>query len=92
MQSGIVLAEPPDLPHHVLLLFRRETGMAPVEYLHRYRLQRARELLERTTLPVAEIAAPVGLPDPYYFSRAFKRREGVSPRGDRAARRKLQEP
>ncbi|MGH2369317.1 MAG: helix-turn-helix domain-containing protein, partial [Chloroflexota bacterium] len=34
---------------------------------------------------VAQIAAAVGFPDPLYFSRAFKRAEGVSPRHYRQA-------
>lgn len=70
-------------------LFRRETGLAPAAWLTRARVNRARELLCATSLPVHVIAARVGIPDPYYFSRVFRARSGHSPRAYRAALRPL---
>jgi AraC-like DNA-binding protein len=77
---------------HLSTSFRRATGMAPFEYLHRYRMRRARDLLETTRLSVAEIAATVGMPDPFHFSRAFKRSEGTSPSHYRESRRPADGP
>jgi AraC family transcriptional regulator of arabinose operon len=48
------------------------------------RMTRARGLLDRTTLTIAEIARAVGYDDPLYFSRHFRDRHGVSPREYRA--------
>lgn len=47
----------------------------------------ARRLLRFTDLTVGEIAARTGFTDPLYFSRAFKRRTGLSPQAFRAAAR-----
>lgn len=60
-------------------LFQRHTGIGPNEYLIQQRIARARELLCTTRCSVAEIAACVGYADPYYFSKLFKKRTGVSP-------------
>ena len=68
---------------HFGRLFRLETGMAPMKYLRDIRLARSRELLLRTRLTVGEISREVGYRDPAYFSRLFKSRMEVSPRGFR---------
>lgn len=68
-------------------LFREQTGMPPLKYVQIQRLERARTLLERTTLGIAEIAAEVGM-DPFYFSMRFKSRNGISPAGFRNSRLK----
>ncbi|RXZ82009.1 AraC family transcriptional regulator [Paenibacillaceae bacterium] len=65
-------------PHYIIELFREHTGMAPIQYLQRLRLEKAREYLEFTSVPVTEIAERVGLTLPY-FSRLFHSREGMSP-------------
>ena len=60
-------------------LFRRDTGMPPARYLHQLRMDRARLLLERTSLTVKEVMAFVGVHDPSHFSRDFSRHHGVAP-------------
>ena len=65
---------------HFGRLFRRETGLSPMQFLAELRLARARELLRRTQLRIAEIADDVGYRDPAYFSRLFHRKTGFSPR------------
>ena len=42
--------------------FRAETGASPKQWLLRMRVQRARELLESTALPVEQVAAQAGFP------------------------------
>lgn len=61
-------------------LFRDATGQTPVAYLRDLRMRRARILLERTSLRVAEVMAQVGVSDPSHFTRDFRRMHGVSPR------------
>ena len=58
--------------------FQTSLGMAPMQYLLAVRIKAARELL-RTDLKVVDIARLVGIEDPYYFSRAFRRITGDSP-------------
>lgn len=61
-------------------MFKQETGETFVEYLTRVRMAKAKELLEATPLKLYEIAAQVGYSDPNYFSLAFKKHAGLSPR------------
>ena len=66
-------------------LFKRHTGLAPNDYLLRFRIRKAQELLAKTTRPVHEVARLVGIPDPGYFSTLFKRQTGHSPASCRQA-------
>lgn len=59
---------------------KQATGEGPAHYLARVRCDRARALLAQRELSVQEVAAMVGMPDPFSFSRAFKRAVGVAPR------------
>ncbi|WP_339314922.1 ABC transporter substrate-binding protein [Paenibacillus sp. FSL R10-2734] len=65
--------------YHLSSLFKEHTGISPIDYLIRYRLELATELLMTTDASVGEIAVSVGYKDVYYFSRIFKKRKGVSP-------------
>lgn len=60
-------------------LFAKETGETILNYTNRLRIIRAKELLLCTNDPVSQIAADVGIEDLFYFSRVFKKVEGVSP-------------
>lgn len=60
-------------------LFKRRTGMTPSHYLTHIRIERACRWLRLTHSGVAEIAAKVGYPDAFYFSRVFKKLKGVAP-------------
>lgn len=60
-------------------LFVAQTGAAPMRYLQRARLRRARLLVERTFLGVMEIMVAVGYSDPSHFARDFRREHGVAP-------------
>ncbi|MCV7360016.1 helix-turn-helix domain-containing protein [Mycolicibacterium neworleansense] len=70
---------------HLTTLVRRRTGRTVGEWINERRMSRARDLLGETGLPVAEVAARVGIADPGYFSRQFRRTHGVSPRQWRRA-------
>src|SRR5262245_58730038 len=63
----------------VTALFAAQTGAAPMQYLQRARLRRARLLVDRTFLSVKEIMAVVGYSDPSHFARDFRREHGVAP-------------
>ncbi len=63
---------------HARRVFLRVTGSTPTAYLTNLRMQAAKRLLAAGAL-VHEAGEQVGLPDPYYFSRVFRRCEGVSP-------------
>lgn len=66
--------------------FRQRIGMAPVAYLTRWRLQRARRVLLDSDDTVALVAAAAGYRSEAAFSRAFSRAYGVPPARYRRAR------
>ena len=55
------------------------TGLSPVELLRTARLQKGRQLLERTDKTISEIAYEVGFTAPSYFTKCFKDEFGISP-------------
>ena len=59
--------------------FEAAVGMRPNEWLQRERMARARELLESTSLGLADVAAQCGYESPDTFRVAFRRIVGVSP-------------
>jgi signal transduction histidine kinase/DNA-binding response OmpR family regulator len=65
---------------YLTVCFNHELGIPPMTYLSRYRITRARTLLETQEKNITEIAMEVGFSDSAYFSRIFQRETGVSPR------------
>ncbi len=65
--------------------FRRAAGDTPAHYLTRLRIQKAMDLLRSTEDNLEIIAGRVGYGDPFVFSKAFKRLQGMSPRAYRRA-------
>ncbi|AJY74757.1 helix-turn-helix domain-containing protein [Paenibacillus beijingensis] len=74
---------------HMIKVFKKATGVPPGEYVQMLRHREARILLQETNLAVEEIGIRVGYPDIHYFSRLFRKREGVSPRAYRNLSRML---
>lgn len=60
-------------------IFKKKTGQGLATFLLKTRMKKAAELLEGTSMSVAEIAAAVGYNDISYFKRTFKSYNGVSP-------------
>ncbi len=59
--------------------FGQETGLTPVAYLNRYRVQQASEMLRRGQLTITEIALACGFSDSSYFGRVFQKEIGLTP-------------
>jgi transcriptional regulator GlxA family with amidase domain len=55
------------------------TGLTPIAYVQRLRIEDAKKRLERTDAPVDEISWRVGYEDPAFFRRLFKRTTGLAP-------------
>jgi transcriptional regulator GlxA family with amidase domain len=66
-------------PSRLRALFIIQTGVAPLRFLQRLRLRRARLLVEQTFLSVKEVMALVGYNDPSHFARDFRRQHGAAP-------------
>lgn len=60
-------------------IFKEVTGETFIEALVRTRMEKAKELLENTTLKNYEIAEKVGFSDPHYFGISFKKMTGKTP-------------
>ncbi|BBY07256.1 helix-turn-helix transcriptional regulator [Mycobacterium noviomagense] len=67
-------------PGHLTTLVRRRTGRTVQEWIIQRRMTEARKLLAETDLSVSEIARRIGVFDPAYFSRLFRRTHATSPR------------
>jgi AraC family transcriptional regulator len=67
--------------------FKRSTGLPPHRYLTERRIERARLLLVRSDLPLADVAVRCGFADQSHFAKLFRRWMGVSPGTFRRASR-----
>ena len=65
--------------YHFAHVFKQATGLAPHQYVIRRRLARAKQLLEGTKLPIAEVALAVGCANQSHFSALFHRATGMTP-------------
>lgn len=65
--------------------FGRVLGRTPEAEMRRLRLERAAHLLATTRLPIAKVAEEAGFADAFYFSTAFRKAMGKSPRVWRAS-------
>ncbi len=90
LESGVtvdMLADAAGLsPRTFARRVRRVTGLSPVRFLQRLRLERATELMETTRLPFEEIARRVGYAEPSTLRRVLRRDGGTGPRERRARR------
>ncbi|PWT93333.1 MAG: AraC family transcriptional regulator [Proteobacteria bacterium] len=64
---------------HFTRAFRQSTSVSPHEWLQQHRLERAKELLARSSMHLAEIALDCGFADQSHFSRKFQRAVGATP-------------
>lgn len=67
-------------PSYLSRLFKKETGENLSTYVQNIRIQEAKVLLKTTGLRGYEVGEQVGIPDPVYFSRIFKKVTGMKPK------------
>ncbi len=82
-QKGITLeaaAEHVHLsPYYLSKLFKKELDINFVNYVSKRKMDKAKELLETTDLPVINIAMELNYQEPNYFSKVFKKEVGLTP-------------
>ena len=66
-------------PRYFANLFTRHIGVSPVRYIRQLRMERAQQMLWESKLTVQKIAHAIGFEDVFYFSRMFKKSNGMSP-------------
>ena len=66
-------------PNHLNKVVKQTTGKSPTRWIDEALVIEAKVLLYQTDFTIGEVAAEVGISDPSYFSRLFKKYEGITP-------------
>jgi AraC-like DNA-binding protein len=72
---------------YLIRLFKRESGVSPIQYINKKKVERAQLLLFTTDKPVKEIAYDLGFSDHSYFIRLFHKLSGITPQEYRSRMR-----
>lgn len=79
-------------PNYLNNVFKEETGTTVLDYITKYRIERAKKLLsQEMSMKVKEIAALVGYNNDAYFRSLFKRHVNMSPKDYRLAARRREQ-
>ncbi|MCW2307651.1 helix-turn-helix domain-containing protein [Rhodobium gokarnense] len=83
MHKGVTLEDAADFAHispcYLSRLFRKEMDMTFISYLKTQRIERAKELLRESDLPITNISLDLSFQDANYFCKAFRKEVGLSP-------------
>jgi AraC-like DNA-binding protein len=60
--------------------FKQSTGLTPHDYLIRQRVERTKQMLSGSEIPLSQIALAAGFADQSHFARRFRQHVGMSPR------------
>lgn len=83
INSKITLTELSDRvqlsPTYLSRAFKDNTGYSVIEFFNKIKIDKAKELIIEGNKKIKEVANEVGFNDEFYFSRIFKKIEGISP-------------
>ena len=68
---------------YFITMFSKKTGYSPLSYFSHLKINKACEYLDFSKMKVKEISFALGYSDPYYFSKDFHKKMGLSPRNYR---------
>ncbi len=74
-------------PSECLRCFHNTIGTTPIQYLKRYRIQKAVELLNTTNKKIVDIGSECGFQEMSYFAKAFREIQGCTPSEYRRSRK-----
>lgn len=66
--------------YHFVRCFKQAIGISPYQYLIQQRIERAKQLLQKSQLPLTEIAISCGFANQSHFTTCFKQQTGATPR------------
>ncbi|WP_173915581.1 helix-turn-helix domain-containing protein [Halobacillus sp. Marseille-Q1614] len=67
-------------PNYLSSVFNKDTGISLTKYINEQRIKEAKDLLRETPYSLMEISIILGYNSQSYFTRVFKKQEGVSPK------------
>ena len=67
-------------PYHFARAFKQTVGQPPHAYITGQRMERAKDLLRNTDLPLVDVAASAGFQTQAHFTGVFRKHAGVTPR------------
>lgn len=67
-------------PNYFLTQFKQATGLSPHQYIIHQRIERAKVMLIRNNMAIADVAYELGFSHQSHFTRHFKRQVGVTPK------------
>ncbi|MGG2093538.1 AraC family transcriptional regulator [Bacillus sp. S13(2024)] len=83
INSKITLAELSEMvqlsPTYLSRTFKETTGYSVIDFFNKIKIDKAKELIIESNKKVKEVAQALGFADEFYFSRVFKKIEGISP-------------
>lgn len=66
-------------PSYLSRIFKETTGYSIISYFNKIKIDKAKEMIVEGNKKVKEVARTLGFADEFYFSRIFKKTEGISP-------------
>lgn len=66
-------------PYYFSKLFKKEMGMNFTAYVTKYKIEKAKWMLVNTDIPIVNIASELGYYECGYFTKVFKKIEGITP-------------
>ncbi|MBL3564087.1 response regulator [Rhodovulum sulfidophilum] len=83
LHKGVTLEDAADFaqisPCYLSRLFRKEMDVTFISYLKAQRIERAKQLLQDSDLPITNVSLDLSFQDANYFGKAFKKEVGLSP-------------
>lgn len=64
---------------HLVKIFQKELGVSPMKYIEWMRIERAKQMIRSSQLPLVEIAYAIGFSDQSHFTRRFRYHVGCTP-------------
>ncbi|MBJ6362693.1 bifunctional transcriptional activator/DNA repair enzyme AdaA [Paenibacillus sp. GCM10012307] len=66
-------------PYHLQRTFKRITGISPFRFIQHVRMEKAKELLNKTEMSIMDIAIAVGINNAAHFATLFRQKTGCTP-------------
>jgi transcriptional regulator GlxA family with amidase domain len=75
----VVTRNIPASRRNIVRRFKQATGIPPIKYLQQIRMEKAKKMLEQTSLNIADIVTDTGYKDPKSFRKIFHKLVGITP-------------